>query len=86
MECISSFITKLNKEGNLFEGTEEIVNAVHSHMTEELTAHSNFDESDPANQKESEFLDLISELTLSDQQISELEKPIEEEEIEEPLL
>ena len=78
----SSFITKLNIEGNLFEGTEEIVNAVHSHMTEELTAHSNFDESDPANQKESEFLDLISELTLSDQQISELEKPIEEEEFE----
>ena len=55
-------------------------------MTDELTAHSNVNENEPANEEESNFLSLISELTLSDLQISELEKPIEVGEIEEILL
>ena len=79
----SCFIKSLNIEGTLYEGTEDIVNAVHCHMTDELTAHSNFNENEPANEEESKFLSLISELTLSDLQISELEKPIEVGEIEE---
>ena len=79
----SNFISSLNIKGTLYEGTQDIVNAVHCHMTDELTAHSNVNENEPANEEESKFLSFISELTLSDLQIAELEKPIEVGEIEE---
>ena len=82
----SNRIERIKIGGTLYEGTEEIVNSVHRHMTDELTAHEahgNVDGSGPANEEESKYLDFISELTLSDQQIQELEKPIEAEEIDE---
>ena len=74
-------IEKINIGGSLYEGTEDIVESVHRHMTEELRVHGNENENGPTSKIESKYLDFISELTLSDQQIKKLEKPIEAEEI-----
>ena len=79
----SNQIQKINIGGTLYEGTEDIVTSVHRHMTEELTVHGNDDENRPTSEEESKFLAFISELTLSNKQIKELEKPIEAEEIDE---
>ena len=79
----SNQIQKISIGGTLYEGTEDIVTSVHRHMTEELTVHGNDDENGPVSEEESKFLAFISELTLSNKQIKELEKPIEAEEIDE---
>ena len=77
-----SRIEKLNIEGRLYEGTEEIVGGVFDVMSEELAAFGDLEEDADVSEEERYFLNFIEELTLSDNQIRQLTRPIEAEEIE----
>lgn len=75
-------IEKLSIEGKIYEGTEEIVAGVHKAMSEELASFGSLAENADVSEEEKHFLDYIEELTLSNEDLLELTKPIEAEEIE----
>ena len=75
-------IEKISIEGTTYEGTEEIVGGVYKAMSEELTSFGCLGEDDDVTEEEKYFLEHVKELTLSNDEILALTKPIESEEIE----
>ena len=77
-----SRIEKLSINGVVHEGTEDISNGVHQVMTEELSSFGGPEDEDEVSEEEKYFLEFVEELTLSAEEIQELTKPIEGDEIE----
>ena len=77
-----SRIERLCIEGEFHEGTEEIVDGVHKAMIEELSSFGGPKDEAGVSEEERYFLDFVEELTLSDDEIYDLTKPIEGDEIE----
>ncbi len=77
-----SCIEKLCIEGEVHEGTEEIVKGVYIAMTGELSSFGGPLDDAGVSEEEKYFLDFVEELTLSDDEISMLTKPIAADEIE----
>ena len=74
-------ISELKIDGQLFEGTEQVVKGVHKKMQDELKAFNDKSINEPPSAEEEAFLDLIPCFQWSEEEIEELNRPTSEEEI-----